>query len=68
MNKKGETKVEQNKEIIENFGLTQKAIDILQEMENDLKSIYTELFATNTHYETIEEKLSDIASNTQNMM
>ena len=57
-----------NKEITENFGLTQRALDVLQEIEGDLKSIYEELFATNTHYETIEDKLSDIATNTENIV
>lgn len=51
-----------NKEIIE------KTISILQDIENDLKSIYGELFSTNTHYETIEDKLSDIATNTERIL
>lgn len=51
-----------NKEIIE------KTISILQDIENDLKSIYGELFSANTHYETIEDKLSDIATNTERIL
>lgn len=61
-------KQDTNKEITEKFELNEKAINILQEIENDLKSIYGELFSANTHYETIEDKLSDIATNTERIL
>lgn len=60
--------MEENNNKTENFVLTEKTISILQEIENDLKSIYGELFSANTHYETIEDKLSDIATNTERIL
>ncbi|MBP3831423.1 MAG: hypothetical protein ILA02_03520 [Clostridia bacterium] len=60
--------MEENNNKTENFVLTEKTISVLQEIENDLKSIYGELFSANTHYETIEDKLSDIATNTEHIL
>lgn len=60
--------MEENNNKTENFVLTEKTISILQDIENDLKSIYGELFTTNTHYETIEDKLSDIVINTGHIL
>lgn len=60
--------MEENNNKTENFVLTEKTISVLQEIENDLKSIYGELFSANTHYETIEVKLSDIATNTEHIL
>lgn len=52
----------------EDFILIEKTISVLQDIENDLKSIYGELLATNTHYETLEDKLSDIVTNTGHIL
>lgn len=57
-----------NKEITENFGLTEKAIDVLQEIEHDLNSIYEQLFNSNSLYDNMTDKLTDIANNIQNIM
>lgn len=52
----------------ENFILIEKTISVLQDIENDLKSIYGELLTTNTHYETLEDKLPDIVTNTGHIL
>ena len=52
----------------ENFILIEKTISVLQDIENDLKSIYGEMLTANTHYETLEDKLSDIVTNTGHIL
>lgn len=51
-----------------NNGISEKLIDVLQDIENNLKHIYGELLTANTNYETIVNKLSDIASNTEHIL